>query len=210
MASSGGVVDPLGIAKTPVKILEYKFRTAIRLKLLRRQFFGDVGRREPTAQIEARPVIVELGHESIVIDPWITGLPLNIPGGHDGVIQIIVAEDRPHLSIPGPAQRTSAHDVETAVGSMNIAVMDIYAILVYECRIRSFPGCDAATAAPELNVARVDPGSAKSIKEISLASYGTFGEVCAPDLADVDLKTHKVSMPVLQKGQSWENLTVSW
>lgn len=78
--------------------------------------------------------------------------------------------------------------VQRAICLRYMAVVDVNAVLVLVGRVGAFPSSDAATTAPKLDVAVLDPKRAESIKEVGLAGDDAVVHVSVADLADVNLR----------------------
>ena len=65
--------------------------------------------------------------------------------------------------------------------------MNVHAISVLKCGIRTSPSRDTASTAPELEITGLDPCCTKAVEKVRLASYCAPIKVGRAKFANVDL-----------------------
>lgn len=200
-----GLVDPPNVPKLARPSLKDLRWRIVRLVLSSRQQLGDVSC-ETSSPIESRSVCVVLGHQSVVDDrrrPW------DIPSRKDTCIFVRPGKDAVVIRIPRSSERTLAFDrrSNTSVGSFDVGIDNVHAIMILEGRVRAFPCRDTSAAIAEPDVTFLEPQGAKAVEEVSLSSDDAIVEVCAAVLAYVDLP-QVVSTSVAAR-RAFGSLTVS-
>lgn len=93
------------------------------------------------------------------------------------------------VRVPRPPERASAFDRlgDAGVGSLDVGVDNVHAVVVLEGRVRALPRRDAAAAIAQADVAVLQPRGAEAVQEVGLSGGDAVVEVRAAIFADVDL-----------------------